>query len=184
VEWAALVRAGVVVLLGTAALAKARHFHRFVDALGGYAIVPARVLPVAAAAVVAAEAALSAVLIAGVAVRGALVASAGLLLAFAAAVAVTLRRRQSLECGCLGGVLELRMDGFAVIANVGIAIAAVAASTAPVAALPLPADADGETGLVLVAWMGGVALVISYWLVVYARTVWRTIDDALTEEGT
>ena len=182
-EWAALVRAAVAVLLGTAALAKARHFATFLDALRGYAIVPQRLLPAAAAAVIAAEAVCAAALIAGVAVPVALVSSAALLLAFAAAVAVTLRRRRPLECGCLGGVLEVRMDAFAVIANTGIALAAIAASTAPVAALPLPAGAEAQDGLALVAWMGGTALVITYWLVVYARTVWRTVDDATAEEG-
>jgi hypothetical protein len=181
-ESAALVRALIAVLLGSAAIAKALRFGGFTAAFSDYELVPRRAVVPVAVLVVVAEAACSSALVAGVGVRVALAGGAVLLAAFAIAVALTLRRSEPIACGCLGDMVALRMDWPAVAMNAGLAVAALAAATGPVAALPLPADGQQAADLPFVAWAGATVGVVTYWLLIYARTVLHNVEVQL-EEG-
>jgi uncharacterized membrane protein YphA (DoxX/SURF4 family) len=99
VEWLARLAAGGVLVV--AALAKWRMGRApFTRAILGYQLLPARVAAPLARAVPVLELALGAALVAGVFVRPAAVAAAGLLLLFSAAIALALARGQKNACGC------------------------------------------------------------------------------------
>lgn len=96
-----LIAAGLAALFGTAAVHKMRAPAMFVATLGNYRVLPARLLSAAAVLVIALEFALTAGLLwpATRAVSG--VVGASLLLVYAAAIAINLRRgRGDLDCGC------------------------------------------------------------------------------------
>lgn len=117
-----IARIAVGVLLLWAAAAKLRRREDLPDWLAAYGV-PLRTAPVLAAALVGAEAAVGALLLAGV--PGAPYAAFALALVFVAALAqVRLRGVKSLRCGCFGGgvrsttFLLLRALGFAALAAV------------------------------------------------------------------
>jgi Methylamine utilisation protein MauE len=184
VIWAALVRLTIATLLGSAAIAKARSPNTFAQALLSHHVVPDRTVPGVAVGVIVSEAAISALLVAGVAVPQALVAAALLLLAFAGGAARSLARNQAVDCGCLGNVARIRLDWWTVGTNVLLAIAAIASATQPVASAPLPTDHGGPPGTALIAWLGALLLVVVYWLLAYARSVVALMNESMRSEAT
>lgn len=96
-----LIAVGLAVLFGAGAVHKVRAPAIFVATLGDYRVLPPRLLTVAAVLVIALELALAIGLLwpATRAVSG--VVGASLLLVYAAAIAINLRRgRRDLDCGC------------------------------------------------------------------------------------
>jgi hypothetical protein len=86
-----------------AAATKVPDMGAFAESVSNYRLLPAGLVPVAAAAVVGIELAAGALLVAGRAVRGAALVLAGLLLVFTAGLAQALLRGIDLRCGCFGG---------------------------------------------------------------------------------
>ena len=127
-------------LLFLVALAhKLRAVRAFQQTLAAYRIVPAGLVTGTAVAVVAIEALVLVLLGAGDRNRIGLAAAGGLLLAYAAAIAVNLLRgRDRIDCGCVGSAGREGLSWWLVGRNVGLATIAFA-GLAPVADRPLTA---------------------------------------------
>jgi hypothetical protein len=126
-----VLRVSLALLFATAAWHKLRAPRSFAATLGEYRLLPVSLAPVAAALVVAAELATVAALVA--ASRIGLAFAAGLLLVYAAAVAVNLLRgRRHIDCGCAGPSARQRIGGWLVARNLVLAATALA-GLAPVA---------------------------------------------------
>jgi hypothetical protein len=115
-------RLAVAVLLLGAAAAKVRAWRELPDLVGGYGV-PAPLARPASIALVAAEAVVGSLLLAGVAARPAAFAAVGLGIAFTVALArARLRGARRLRCGCFGSkersttVLLARALGFTALA--------------------------------------------------------------------
>lgn len=120
-----VLRAALALLFATAAWHKLRAPRAFAATLAEYRLLPAPLAPVAAALVVAAELSIVSGLI--VAHRIGLAAAAALLLVYAAAVGVNLRRgRRHIDCGCAGPTARRPISGWLVTRNVVLAAAALA----------------------------------------------------------
>jgi hypothetical protein len=120
---------------GTAA-AKARDLAAFRAAVAGYRLLPERVAPAAAAALVAAEVVVGATLVIGPR-AGAALAAASLLALYGGAIATNLARgRRDIDCGCGGPGARLPLSGGLVLRNAALAAAALA-GLAPVGARAL-----------------------------------------------
>lgn len=125
---------GLAVLLLSAAWRKVTAHAAFVAALGNYRLLPPWLVKPVATILPAIEAALALGWLAGGPRRGVAVATAALLIGYASAMAVNLRRgRRQIDCGCaLGGAAggEQPLSGWLVARNV------VLAALAGIAALP------------------------------------------------
>jgi methylamine utilization protein MauE len=123
-------RAAFALLFLAAAAHKLRDPRRFVATLADYRVLPAPLVPAAAAAVVAVELGLAGL----VPLPGAagLRAGAALLLVYAGAIAANLvRGRRHIDCGCLGVVGRRSISWWLVGRNVAFAALALA-GTVPV----------------------------------------------------
>lgn len=99
----AVAAAALAVLWGHAAVVKLRDRDRLEGVLAGYRLLPAWLVGPAARGLPAVELAIAAGLVAATPRGPAAVASAVLLLVYAAAVAINLRRgRRAIDCGCGG----------------------------------------------------------------------------------
>ncbi|MGE0552141.1 MAG: MauE/DoxX family redox-associated membrane protein [Gemmatimonadales bacterium] len=119
----------LALLLGGGAAHKLRDLARFRAALGGYRVLPAPLLPLAAVLVIGSEV-VAATLLLFVSTRpGGAALAAGLLGAYALALATNLLRgRTRLDCGCLSFGRSDRIAWWMVGRNVGLmAIAGLAA---------------------------------------------------------
>lgn len=182
-EWAALIRVSLALLLAGAALAKILRFDPFVEALRGYSVVPVRAVRPLGVAVVAAECVVAALLFAGWRPDLALRAAALLMTLFAVAVAVNVVRKGSSDCGCLGSIVRLRLGWGSVVLNTLLAGIAFAASFRDELAAPWPADGVvASAGTLFVIWTLAPLLVVVYWLTLYSLTVARLIETPLTTE--
>jgi hypothetical protein len=98
-----VLRAAASLLFLSAALHKLRHPALFRAALAGYRLLPARVLPAAGGLLAGAELAVGAGCLLPTWAPAACLGGAGLLLLYAGAIAVNLRRgRGGIDCGCGG----------------------------------------------------------------------------------
>lgn len=105
---AALIVAAFIVLFASAALHKWHDLHRFEEIFGAYALVPEATAHRLYWLVPALETAIAVGLLLDVSRRSAAAAGSGLLLAYAAAMALNLQRgRRDIACGC-GGPDERR----------------------------------------------------------------------------
>ncbi|WP_448663156.1 MauE/DoxX family redox-associated membrane protein [Sphingomonas sp. CJ20] len=154
---AARVLLGLVLL--QALTGKLRAPGAFVAAVGAYRIAPDALRAPLALAILGAEAGLGVALLAGVARQAALAGTAGLLLCFAGAIAINLRRgRAYIDCGCAMGSARRPISRGLALANVALAGAALAAAV-PAATLPGLAVANGyAAGFVLFLLFNLVAL--------------------------
>ena len=133
----ATLRTALALLFAVAAVHKLRDVRRFRATLAEYRVLPAGAVPAAAALVVAAECGVAGGLAVPALAPAALVGAAALLLLYAAAVGVNLRRgRLELDCGCAGPAARRPIGGSLVVRNVVVAAVALAA-LAPVRARPL-----------------------------------------------
>lgn len=161
----AALRAGLALLLGTAALHKGRDPAAFRAALAAYGVLPAAAVPAGAALVLAAEAAAAVALLAGVLGAGgpALLAAGPLLAAlllglYGAAIGWNLTRgRRELDCGCLGPAARQPLSGWLVGRN-ALLVAAALACLLPLAARTLvwldAVSVVGATALAVLVWTG------------------------------
>ena len=117
-----------VLLFARAALAKYRRLAEFAAVLDNYQLFPARLNGTLAIGVPAVETAIALLLIPPSTRQWAAVAGALLLLAYAGAIAVNLRRgRRDLDCGCAGPAERRPIAAWMVWRNVAIAAALLAA---------------------------------------------------------
>jgi uncharacterized membrane protein YphA (DoxX/SURF4 family) len=96
-------RLAVAAVLIVAAIAKLRDPQAFAQDIANYRMLPASVVPAAAAALPGIELVLGAALALGIWTRGAGVASTGLLVVFTFAIGAALVRGIDIDCGCFGG---------------------------------------------------------------------------------
>src|SRR5216117_2045159 len=114
-------RTALALLFFVAAGDKLRDLGRFRATLAEYRLLPAGLVPLAAALVVGAEAAA-----AGARATG-LVSAATLLLVYGAAVAINLARgRRDIDCGCAGPAVRRPISGALVARNAALAALALA----------------------------------------------------------
>ena len=165
-HWATLFRLSIAIIFCVSAIAKTLRFRKFAQAVEAHPIVKSsrRATPLAAV-VVATEVVITVALFSGVYTRGALLLSAGLLTTFALSTAFMLRAKgEPSDCGCLGGLVALRLTGISVSLNV--VFACLSGLTAAI-------GADGGNA---VDWGGALLVAFLYWLILYARSVSTAID--------
>jgi hypothetical protein len=172
----------VALILAPAALSKAADAKGFVMAVRRFEVVPLRLAPGVAVGTIAVEAIVSIALFARLAETASLVASALLFAAFGCVAWLEARGRESddpiPECGCLGGVLRLRMGRGSALLN--LVVGAMCAGAAVAAASETTGDlALGTASLVGLA----VLLAGTYWLAHFALSVVATMDLNLNRSG-
>jgi uncharacterized membrane protein YphA (DoxX/SURF4 family) len=96
-------RFAVAAILIVAAVGKLRDPQGFAQDIANYRMLPAGLVPVAAATLPGIEVALGAALVLGVWTRSAGIATTGLLLLFTIGIGSALVRGIDIDCGCFGG---------------------------------------------------------------------------------
>jgi hypothetical protein len=135
-----VVRIALTLLLATSARHKLGDFARFRAAVGNYRILPARLVGTFAAVVMASELVLATLLASGTLVETSAIATATLLLVYASAIAVNVRRgRTDLDCGCMGPASAVPVSSALVVRNLLVALASIV--------LVLPVSPRGLGGL-------------------------------------
>lgn len=130
-------RSAFALLLASSAAHKLRDPARFRAVLAAYDLLPAAAVVAAAPGLALAEAALAALLASGIATAVAAMATAGLMLLYAAALHANVRRgRTDLDCGCTGPASSLPVSPVLVARNVVLAAAALPMAM-PVSGRPL-----------------------------------------------
>jgi hypothetical protein len=133
----ATLRAGLALLFGVAAAHKLRDLPRFRESLADYRLLPLALVPLAAALLVGSEAAVTVALVAPPLGSAGLVAAAGLLLLYAAAIGINLARgRRHIDCGCAGPAVSRPLSAWLVARNAVLAALALA-GLAPLHVRPL-----------------------------------------------
>jgi hypothetical protein len=124
---ASILRAALACLFGVAAVHKARDLGHFAATLAEYRVLPARLVAGMAASLVAVELLVADLLLTPRVPRAGLLGAAGLLLLYAAAIALNLARgRRDIDCGCAGPASRRPIGGWMVARNLVIAAAALA----------------------------------------------------------
>jgi hypothetical protein len=153
----ATLRAALALLFLAAAAHKLRDRRRFRATLAAYRLLPAALVPVAAALVPGVELAVAAALATPALPAAGPLAAAALLLVYAGAVAVNLARgRRHIDCGCGGPAARRPIGGWLVARNAALAAAALAALAPPRARSLLWIDAVtvlGATAALAVLWV-------------------------------
>jgi putative oxidoreductase len=179
-EAAALIRLTAGLILAGSSGAKIFRPRAFIESVRRYELLPASLAGPGAVVVIASEAVVAFGLLSGLLVRTALLGAAGLFLMFAAVLALTLLRDREVDCGCLGDLVELRLDWWSVVTNLAIAGLALAASTRPALGVPMPGE-RAPSGAMFVLWATAALLAAVYWLAAYARSVTRFVEGELAK---
>jgi len=123
----ATLRAALALLFFVAAGHKLRDLGRFRATLGEYRLLPERLVPLAAALVVAVEAVTAGALLVPGARAAGLLAAAALLALYGVAIAINLARgRRDIDCGCAGPAGRRPISGALVARNAALAALALA----------------------------------------------------------
>jgi hypothetical protein len=181
-EWAVLVRLTVAFVFLGSSVAKLLRPSVLTRSLQAYPMIPGAAARPLAVLLTVTEAAIAIGLLAGVQPQLALLGAGILLALFAVVTAMTLRRRGPLDCGCLGGVVKLRLGWMSVVSNVLLGVLAVAA----VAVAGDFVAAERALGLQswVVLWGSALLLAATYWLVAYAQSVTQLVAEAISREST
>lgn len=119
-------RAALALLMAAAASHKLRDLARFRATLAGYEILPLAAASTVAPAVATLEATLAVALLAGFATGLAGAATSLLMLVYAAAISINVRRgRMDIDCGCMGPASRVALSPALVIRNLVLASAAM-----------------------------------------------------------
>lgn len=150
-------RAALALLMATAAFHKLRDLARFRATLAAYEIVPVAAVSSVAPAVAALEATLAVALLTGFATGLAGAATSLLMLVYAAAISVNVRRgRMDIDCGCMGPASRVALSPALVTRNLLLASAAM---------LPVAPVAPRALGwLDVVGVVAAVATLVACWL--------------------
>jgi hypothetical protein len=164
--WSLALRAGLALLLASAAVAKLRDLRGFVAAVAGYRLLPATLAAPAAASFVAGELLLAACLWLPP-LRAASALGAALLLSlYGIAIAINLARgRRDIDCGC-GGPLGQQALSEALVLRDALLVGAALAAALPVA----PRALGWLDGWTLVAAVGTTVVLYSAANVLLARS--------------
>ena len=158
-----LLRGALALLFASTALHKARDLAGFRAALDGYALLPERLIGIAAVALAAAEAGLAAALVAPASLGArspALVAIAALLGLYAAAIGVNLARgRRDIDCGCTGPAARQPLSGWLLARNALLGALSLACVGG---AFPRPL-----VWIDAITVAGGLALGVATWIAVH-----------------
>jgi hypothetical protein len=178
VLWVRLLELAVGLVLAMAAVSKLARLDAFAAALRTYRMTPEGHARSLALAAVAAEGVVGVALLSQRLPVLALAAAACLFAWFAVVGWVESRapeRGSRADCGCLGGVVRLRVGRVTIAVNAGIAVAS--AGAAVVAATAGTATATGTE--VAVLWAAGLLFAALYWTASYAMTVVATMEEAV-----
>jgi uncharacterized membrane protein YphA (DoxX/SURF4 family) len=144
VELAIAVRSMIALVFLAAALGKLRHRSEFEGVLANYRLLPALLVAPAALALPPFELAVGALLLLGMAQPWPEAGAAALLLLFAAAMVVNLRRgRRHIDCGCFQSALKQTLSWRLVLRNLVLAAVVAASLAAEPQPLPLWAALEG-----------------------------------------
>jgi hypothetical protein len=180
VSWATLVRLAIGFIFAFAALAKLRHPREAAEAGPAYQFLPRAFTRLAALLVLAAEGAVSVLLITGISPAVALRSAAGLLILLAATSSLAIvRSNEPFNCGCLGSVVEIRENWTLVGGNVALAVLAAAASFEPSAWSVEGSSSPPSVAISLLLTASLLALL--YWVASYAWSVQAEMNRILTE---
>lgn len=181
--WARLVELAVGFILLMASVSKAARIPAFVGALQTYRLVKASWATSLARAAVAVEGLLGVLLLSQLLSAWALAGAGCLFVAFAVIGWVEsldgARAEPRADCGCLGGVVRLRVGRTTVVMNVAVATACFASAVA--FAVTDPATADARLGQVAPAslWPAALSVAALYWLASYGVSVVAVMNDAV-----
>jgi len=126
-----VLRAGLALLLGVAAIHKAQDLRAFSDTLRDYRVAPAAAVGILAPLIVSSEAGIAIALLLPGAAAFAAPLCGGLLLVYSAAIATNLARgRRHIDCGCLGPRSRQPISGWLLARN-GVLVAASLLAAVP-----------------------------------------------------
>jgi Methylamine utilisation protein MauE len=180
VGWATLIRLSIGFIFAFAALAKLRHPREAAEAGPAYQFLPRALTHLAAFLVLAAEAALSTSLIAGLSPTVALRSAAVLLILLAATSSLAMvRSSEPFNCGCLGSVVEIRENWTLVGGNVALAGLATAASFEP--STWSVGGSSSSPSVVISLLLAASLLALVYWVGSYAWSVRTQMNRILAE---
>lgn len=149
-------RTALALLFAVAAGHKLGDLRRFRATLDAYRLLPASLLSMVASGLPGVEAGVACALVVPRLRAAALLASAALLLVYAAAIGVNLARgRRDIDCGCAGPGVRRPIGEWLVARNVAVAAVALVACV-PVASRPL-------TWVDAITVAGGVAVAAAAW---------------------
>ena len=179
-EWAVLVRLTVGLVFLGSSVAKLLRPSVLTRSLQAYPMIPGAAARPLAVLLTVAEGAIAIGLLAGVQPQVALLGAGILLALFAVVTAMTLRRKGPVDCGCLGGIVKLRLGWMSVASNVLLSVLALAAAA-------LAGDFLAEGALApqswVVLWGSASLLAAAYWLVAYAQSVTQLVAEAISRES-
>lgn len=162
-------------VLGTvfflAAVGKLRRPSRFVAAVGGYELVPSALIAPLSIGLMVTESVVSLSLLSGWLLDVGTSAAGALLLAFAAAISINLRRGRHVPCGCFGSAGE-RISGRTLVRLAMLILAATALEVLRLVFSPLPLNVvslvtEGPRGVEQLAVTAGFAAflgVVAAWI--------------------
>lgn len=180
-ELGAVARLTLALIFALASVGKLGDVQAFADALRGYDFLPAVLTAPLARLIPLLEGAVAIALIAGYQLPIALSLAAALLATFALAGARALLHGRDIDCGCLGRTAALRIGWISVAANVALVTGAFIAISQRAMAVPLPRDAQsGNAAQIIVAWSLALLASVTYWLSIYAESVAKRLNEALT----
>lgn len=182
--WVRLIELTVALILAPAALSKAMDVRGFALAVRRFDVVPASLSTAAAMGTIGVEVMLALLLFAGLTELPAL-AGAALLFAFFSGIGwLEVSRRQTdqppPECGCLGGVLRLRIGRGSATLNL---LAACICAGAAVAVAASSSDDSALSLSVLSLALLATPLAGTYWLAQYALSVVSTMEIKVSGTG-
>jgi hypothetical protein len=175
--WARVLEVSAGVILLMAAASKGMRMSAFVRALGTYRLVTEVWAAPLGRATVVVEGLLGALLISERLPALALAGASVLFAAFATVGWIEARDAEHAgpraDCGCLGGVVRLRVGRVTVAMNVAVAAACLAATAA--FAFADTATVDGE--LAASVWAAALPVAALYWMTSYAVSVIAMMHD-------
>lgn len=181
--WARLIEVAAGTILILAAASKVARIGAFTDALRGYRLVPEGRAATLAPLVIGVEGLVGAALLSQRAASWALLAAGCLFSTFAIVGLIEARSHEGAaprsECGCLGGVVRLRIGRATIAMNAIVASSCLVSS----AAFALTSDSLARVELQRVdaglIWPAALLIAGLYWLASYAVSVIAAMDDTL-----
>jgi hypothetical protein len=183
VMWVTLIRLTVGVIFLFSAVGKIVRPSVFFQAVHDHRLLPAAAVRPTAVVLIAAEAAVATILLANFQAGPALLGAALLLTLFASVSAITIRRQGASECGCLGGLVKLRLGWLSTSATALLAVAALVAGIQAVLGGPSLVTPPSDRGDALILWACASLLAATYWLGTYAQSVLHLIEESIAAEA-
>lgn len=179
VTWVRWIELSVALILAPAALSKAGDVRGFAAAIRRLGAMPQSQATLLAGCVIGAEIVLSSLLAVGSAEELALAGAAVLFAAFSGIAWLQEGKRRGggpiPECGCLGGVLKLRIGRGSAILNLLVAFTCGGAAFAAMNSGDQTSLSLGIGSLVLMAAL----VAATYWLAQYAMSVMSAVDSSM-----